>query len=263
MYTEPPAFPKEKLVTKEEDESLRKQLLSFSHEQLVEECLSKDRQIRHWKRAASSLLTSMALTPDMTEAYYARALRELLSSALETLDVIEELRHIECSMPCLKGEAPRVSLVRWCDLQYSEWHVEWSPTSWWLSVSAVGCRWGIGFNCLTNVRGIFVNGVIRCAFAEDMTALRLSFLEKPILDMDIESSVGWGAVPIPVREQIEHLVRAEIEQFVEQRVTGRNDMVIALRAKVRSSLSENDLQEARLQAERAKNVQLRSTTFLS
>lgn len=261
-YSNPPPFRKQPPETAADNEPLRAHLNTLSHEELLERCLANEMRLVQWEKAASSLVTSLTLTPEMTEAFYARSLRELLSSALDTLDVVEELRHVECSMPCVKGEAPRISLVMWRDLSYSEWHVEWSPASWWVSVSAVGYRWGLSFNCLTNVAGIQLDGIIRCSFSNDMTALRIGFPQKPMLNMTVESSVGWGAVPIPVREQIEYLVRTEIEQFVENRLTGSNDMVVVLKTKMEEKLSDSDLNEAKRQAERAANVNLRSPTFL-
>ncbi|KAI0564260.1 hypothetical protein FGB62_28g230 [Gracilaria domingensis] len=261
-YTNPPAFPKTPPVHADTDEDLRAHLKTLSHEQLVQRCMLNEMRLRQWEQASSSFVSALALTPEMTEAFYARSLRHLLSSALETLDVVDELRHVECSMPCVKGEAPRISLSLWRDLAYSEWHVQWSPASWWVSVSAVGYRWGLSFNCLTKVTGIYLNGMIRCSFSKDMTSLRIGFPQKPILDMTVESSVGWGAVPIPVREQIENLVRSEIEQFVQTRLTGANDMVVVLKRKAEKHLTESDLQEARSQAERASAVNLRATTLL-
>eukprot|EP00178_Gracilaria_changii_P027068 TRINITY_DN840_c0_g1_i2.p1 TRINITY_DN840_c0_g1~~TRINITY_DN840_c0_g1_i2.p1 ORF type:complete len:317 (-),score=42.00 TRINITY_DN840_c0_g1_i2:666-1616(-) len=261
-FTNPPAFPKVQPAHSEADEDLRAHLKTLSHEQLLQRCMLNEMRLRQWEQASSSFVSALALTPEMTEAFYARSLRELLSSALQTLDVVEELRHVECSMPCVKGEAPQISLTLWRDLSYSEWHVEWSPASWWVSVSAVGYRWGLSFNCLTKVTGIYLNGMIRCSFSKDMTGLRIGFPQKPILDMTVESSVGWGAVPLPVREQIETLVRSEIELFVQNRLTGANDMVVVLKRKAEKELTESDLMEARSQAERASTVNLRTATFL-
>ncbi|CAN8064999.1 unnamed protein product [Agarophyton chilense] len=261
-FTNPPAFPKVAPAQAPEDENLRAHLKKLSYEQLLQRCMLNEMRLRQWEQASTSFVSAMALTPEMTEAFYARSLRELLSSALQTLDVVEELRHVECSMPCVKGEAPQISLTLWRDLSYSEWCVEWSPASWWVSVSAVGYRWGLSFNCLTKVTGIYLNGMIRCSFSDDMTSLRIGFPQKPILDMTVESSVGWGAVPIPVREQIENLVRSEIELFVQNRLTGDNDMVVVLKKKAEKKLTESDLQEAKSQAERASAVNLRTATFL-
>lgn len=250
--------PHESAETDEDDEALRLDLHNLSREQLIARVLASEQQLRGWKAAVSELVTTLALCPEMTEGYYARSLRNLLSESLQALDAIDSLRHIECSMPSVAAEAPSVTLLHWSGLPYSTWLVDWSPSSWWLSVSAVGSRWGLGFNSLTNVSAIYLRGRLRCAFSSDLTAVRISFVEPPELDMCIESSVGWGAVPIPVREQIEASVRAEIVSFVETRLTGEESMVFVLRRKALEKISDSDLLEARKQAERASMVNLRS-----
>lgn len=243
-------------------EKLRGELKALSHEELVERLAGAELRLRKWEASASELVTTLALSPDMTEGLYARSLRDLLSAALLTLESVDGLRHVECSMPCVAAEAPHVSMREWAGLDYSEWDVEWSPSSWWVSVSADGSRWGLGFNVLTRVSAMRLEGALRCAFSKDLTSMRTSFMEKPCLEMDVESSVGWGVVPIPVRVQIEAMVRAEIERFVEQRLTGDESMVVVLRRKALAKITESDLLEARDQAKRSSNVNLRSALLL-
>lgn len=270
VYKPPPTFlPIHELqqtqtngTTTDQATSLRAQLKTLSADELLNRLVSAELRLQKWESAASDLVSTLALSPEMTEAFYARSLRELLTSALITLDAIDELRHVECSMPCVATEAPAVALLDWQGLHFSTWEIEWAPHSWWVSVSAVGSRWGLGFNSLARVSGIHLKGQLRCAFSKDLTSLRISFVEKPLLDMDIESSVGWGAVPIPVREQIEVMVRDEIEQFVERRLTGDESMIVVLRRKALTKLSESDIIEATDQAKRACSINLRSALLL-
>ena len=63
-------------------------------------CASKKKYL-----AASDLVSMLALSPEMAEAFYAHSLRDVLSDALRTLQPIEELRHVECSMPSVATEA--------------------------------------------------------------------------------------------------------------------------------------------------------------
>lgn len=241
---------------------LRAKLKLLSHEQLLDRALAAELRLHEWKTATSELVTSLALTPELTEGFYSRTLRELLSAGLLPLESVDELRHVECSMPCVAGEKPEVCLIRWCGVQYSEWDIKFSPASWWVSVSAIGTRWGMSFNCLTNVTDIRIDGVFRVAFADDLTALRVSFRERPRIEMKVESSVGWGVVPLPVREQIEGMVREEMEGFVERKLMGDESMVVVLRRKAVARLSDTDIVEAKMQAERAASVNLRSPTLL-
>lgn len=245
-----------------QDDPLLATLKSLSHESLLHRALASERLLRQWRSAASHFFSALALAPTMTEAYYARTLRNLLSHALERLDSIDELRHIESSMPCVSTERPDIYLHRWDGLSYSEWHLQWSPSSWWVSVSANGSRWGIAFNCLTTVTDISLRGLVRCAFTPDMSAVRVAFLSRPHLHMQVASSVGWGAVPLPVQQSIEQLVRAEIGAFVQSTLTGEDNVVIALKKSGVQSLSETDVLEAKAQAQRACNVNLRPSTLL-
>lgn len=265
VYAPPPSLSTAAVTADDDDDddhTLHAQLSLLSREQLVDRLLLAETRLRKWERVASDLVTTLALSPEMTEAYYARYLRELLSSALLMLEEVDELRHVECSMPCVRGERPRIEMVEWKGLEYSEWMLEWAPHSWWVSVSVIGSRWGLGFNSLTSVSGMFLKGVIRCSFSKDLTAVRVSFRETPSMDMDVEGSVGWGVVPIPLRERIERLVRMEIVRFVERRLTGDESMVVVLRRKAVAALSESDIEEATEQAKRASSVNLRSALLL-
>lgn len=262
VYSPPPPLACVEASNDTEDDTLRAELGLLSTEQLVDRLVAAENRLKKWQHVASELVTTLALSPEMTETYYARQLRELLSSALLALEGVDELRHVECSMPCVSGEKPNIEMVEWAGLEYSEWMLDWAPHSWWVSVSVIGSRWGLGFNSLTNVSGMYLKGVIRCSFSKDLTALRVSFRETPILDMAVEGRVGWGVVPIPLRERIERLVRMEIVRFVERRLTGDESMVVVLRRKALAVLSESDIEEATEQAKRASSVSLRSKLLL-
>ena len=243
------------------EENDRSHFLAMSKEDLVEELLKARRLLHTWSTAASSLVTALALAPEST-SFYARMLRELLSDALDELELIDELRHVECSMPSIPSESPHLTLVDWRGLPYSTWDIQWSPNSWWVSVSAVGYRWGLSFNVLTQCSSITIHGRLRCAFSPDLTSVRLSFVQEPDLHMSIESTVGWGAVPIPVREQIESIVRAQILSFISNNLVGEESLVVVLRRKAIQAISNEDLQEARAAAQRATNVNLRPPSLL-
>lgn len=269
VYKRPPPFqpsfsptPAASDATAEDAAFLRAHFKPLSSDQLLDRLVSAELRLQKWELAASDLVSTLALSPEMTEAFYARSLRDMLSDALRTLDPIDELRHVECSMPSVATEAPAIAMLDWQGLAFSSWEIEWAPHSWWVSVSAVGTRWGLGFNSLARVSGIHLKGRLRCAFSADLTALRISFVEKPFLDMLIESSVGWGVVPIPVQEQIEGMVRSEIERFLERRLTGDNSMVVVLRRKMLSKLTNSDIIEAADQAKRASEISLGSSLLL-
>lgn len=260
-YTPAPLF-----VNRQEDydvdddgerEMLAARVVLMSREKgaLADEVLSLRAKMKEWEKMASEMVGALALAPDCT-AMYARLLRELLCDALLGVASIDALRHVECSLPSLPTERPALSLVRWDGLTDSEWDVEWSPTSWWVSVSAVGSRWGIGFNAVTRCSAIHVSGRLRAAFSPDLTALRVAFVDTPHLAMSVRSRVGWGAVPLPVRQQIEQVVRNQLRDFVSDTLVSDQGLVIVLRRKAVELVTEDDVREATEAAERANSVQL-------
>lgn len=242
--------------------TLHAQLSSLSRSQLEQRLIDTDSALHTWRTAATHLFTSLALSPEMTDAVYARSLRAMLKSALESLDSLESLRHVECSMPSVAKEAPSLDLIRWDGLHFSEWHVEWAPASWWVSVSADGSRWGLAFNCLTNVSNIRLNGLIQCSFSHDLTALRLRFATTPYLHLDVNTAVGWGIVPVPVQQSIAQIIRDQIDSFVDTRLCSHDGMVVVLRRKSTNPLSDSDVSEATSQAKRANAIRLRAATLL-
>lgn len=245
----------------ERKRNLRKQLSSFSHSALLDLAVETKCTVHEWERAASDLLSTLALSPEMTDAFYARSLRALLTSALESLDYVDVLQHVECSLPSVATEKPSVNVIQWDGLHFSEFDFQWAPSSWWVSVSANGSRWGLSFNCLANVSGISLSGRVRCSFSNDLTATRIRFVDKPLLNLTVDTSVGWGFVPLPVRESIAQMIRERIEQFVDVRLCNDEGMVIVLKRKPSKRVSESDIYEATMQAQRANSVRLRSSTF--
>lgn len=241
--------------------SIKEDLSCLSHSELLHYAVETTSKLKEWQNAASCLLTSLALSPEMTDIFYSRSLRALLTSALESLDSIDALQHVECSMPSIAAEAPQIDLVQWHGLHFSEWDVQWTPTSWWVSVSADGSRWGLAFNCLAKVSQISLTTRLRCSFSQDLSAVRVRFTGTPHLDMQVDTTVGWGIVPVPVRESIEQMIRSEIENFMDTRLRNDEGMIIVLRRRPLLSLSESDVFEATLQAKRAGNIKLRTTTL--
>lgn len=244
-----------------EKQLLRDQLSLLSHSALLEYAVKTQTAMAEWQRAASDLISTLALSPEMTDLYYARSLRILLKSALEGLESVDSLQHVECSMPSVASEKPFVNIVRWDGLHFSECDIQWAPSSWWVSVSADGSRWGLAFNCHATVSAISLRGRVQCSFSNDLTAMRIRFIDKPLLNLDVDTSVGWGPVPLPVRESIARLIREKIEQFLDGRLCNEDGMVIVLKRKPLQKISENDVYEATMQARRANSIHLRSKSL--
>lgn len=236
-------------------------LESRSKSELVDIILDYQHKLESWRCAASDFLSAVALSPEMTDTVYARTLRELLTNALESLDSIDALKHVLCSMPSIRKEAPVVNLLKWTGLEFSEWDVAWAPSSWWVSLSADGSRWGLPFNCLARVSDIQLQGRMQCSLSKDITALRIKFSFPPQITMNVATSVGLGVVPVPVQESIAELIRTQVKMFVESRLCCDEGMVIVLRRKAVTSITENDISEAVAQARSASSVTLKGTTL--
>ncbi len=232
------------------------ELQNKSKDELIAEVLALRSRITAWEKLSSSLVAAVALAPEMN-AMYARLLRSLLCDALRQVSTISQLLHVECSLPSIASEKPRLTLLHCDSLADTVWDVVWAPSSWWVSVAATGARWGIPFQALTTVRRIQISGRLRCAFASDVTAIRVAFDEEPRLDMQVLAEVGWGVVPIPVQQQIEQVVRSELRRFVTDTLVGENSTVFVLRRKLVNMTAE-DLKEAKDAARRANNIKLHS-----
>lgn len=217
--------------------------------------------LEQWRAAASSLLAAVALSPDLTIGLYAKLLRSVLAGAVADLADVQAVRHVHASLPAVPAEAPAVDLRLWHGLSLSEWNIDWAPSSWWVSLAADGARWGLAVSARVRVSNIHVRGVMRTAFSSDLSAVRVSFATPPELRMDVDTSVEWGVVPVPVQESIDEMVRQQVASFIERRLSGEG-MVIVLRRKNDSQMSESDVLEATQLARSAGSLKLSPSTFL-
>lgn len=243
-------------------ETLVEQFSTLSQAELVQRLVDAQLSLHEWRHACSDIMSILTLCPELTELVYARSIRVVLRNALMSLESVDGVGHIECSMPCVNTERPLIDLNRWDGLHFSEWAIQWFPKSWWLSVSVDGSRWGIAFNILTTITNIRISGVVQLTLPSDLTAVRVRFAQKPKMSVAIDTSVGWGIVPVPVHESIQQIIRDKIEEVVHGRLCNDNGMVVVLRRKLaNAAVSDSDLYEATMQAKRANNVKLRSSTF--
>lgn len=269
-YTIPPLFPSAELtdyhptifdIPTEKINLSTSDLESRSKSELIELIINHQQQLESWRCAASDFLCALALSPEMTDSVYARTLRDLLTNALESLDSIDALKHVLCSMPSIRKEAPVVNLLKWTGLEFSEWDVAWAPSSWWVSLSADGSRWGLPFNCLARVSNIQLRGRMQCSLSKDITALRVRFIHPPQITIHVATSVGLGVVPVPVQQSIAELIRGQVMNFVESRLCCDEGMVVVLRRKLTAPITEDDISEAMAQARSASTVTVKGATL--
>jgi hypothetical protein len=165
-----------------------------------------------YEAASRQLLAALTLSP-AANAFYARYARTLLANALASLSVVTAVGHVECSMPSVASgaEGPDLHIARYDGLHYSEWDVDWRPSSWWLSVAVAT---SLALRVQVRVSGIRITGRARCALPRDLSSVRVSFVDAPKLELQIQTSVELSSVPVPLQANIDHEIREHITRFV-------------------------------------------------
>jgi len=211
-----------------------------------------------WERLASRLCSVVLLGPQMTE-YYKRTLIKEVRLALESVEQVEEVSSLKFSFPVVASEAPQPSLASWSGelSEPMEWDVRWTPASWDIAVSVKGRHFGLGFSLALRLHHFGVGGRVRVALPEarslDLSKVLFSFLEFPEVDFQVESSVAFGIVPLPVQAQVDTKIRSASAKWLSRHLVEPNAMHLDIAAmRPKRGVSENDLQTAIRDAELAK-----------
>lgn len=74
---------------------------------------------------------------------------------------------------------------------------------------------------------VSVKGQVRADFLMPLGlgGVKLGFVRKPKLAMDLESTVSLGLVPVPVQDQIADIVRELMDDWLVQNVVEPNSMI--------------------------------------
>ena len=218
--------------------------------------LQAEGRLRMWEDVVSRLAFLMLLGPEMSE-YYKRTLMKELSTALRSLDQIEEVRDLKCSLPAVPSEAPRLELVRGGDLaEPMEWDLLWAAASWSVSLSVSGRVYGVGFSLDLRLHRFGVRGRVKVVIPRgadgDLSQIKVSFLRPPELDVAVDCHVVVGMVPLPVRSQVDAKVRSSFARWLECELVEPNAMLFKLASmRPKRNLSDADVQQAIADAERA------------
>ncbi|KAJ1625986.1 hypothetical protein T492DRAFT_843540 [Pavlovales sp. CCMP2436] len=110
------------------------------------------------------------------------------TAALVALPQVTRVKYVRCSFPSIRREAPRVRLAKYTSLSDSEWHLRWAP-SWSVDVCVEGYHY-IYFEVTMRISHVSVKGTVKADFLKPLGlgGVRLSFLRKPALAMDLEST---------------------------------------------------------------------------
>jgi len=220
--------------------------------------LQAELRLGMWEDLVSKMSSIVMMGPEMSE-FYKRTLMKELTAALSSLDMVEQVKNLKCSFPAVRSEAPHCSLVRW-DGDFSkpmEWEVQWSTSSWAISVSVIGRQFGLSFSLDICLHHFSIKGKLKVALpngrALDLSQILVSFTELPQLDFAIDSKVAWGVVPLPVQSQVDAIVRSSAVKWLTAEMVDPNAMKFQLAAlKPKRELSDADVQQAILDAERAR-----------
>lgn len=195
-----------------------------------------------WEECMRALVGSVLLGPEMNQMYRDFA-SELMSDALGSLEQIQTVRYVECSFPSVPAESPVIKMKHWDSLSASEWSVEWKP-SWSMAIALEGSHY-VSFKLLVRITDFRIAGSMCVDAAADLSSISISFASMPTFELNVDCSVTWGSLALPIQAYIESTVKEEFARFVEARLVAPNAMTICPSCfQPRSDLSDSDVQKA-------------------
>mmetsp|Transcript_73066 Transcript_73066/g.202656 ORF Transcript_73066/g.202656 Transcript_73066/m.202656 type:complete len:533 (-) Transcript_73066:151-1749(-) len=212
-------------------------------------------RLNMWESLISSLSFVMAMGPDRGEQCKRTFMKEL-SDAIKSVDSVQEVSHVTCSIPAVQSEAPRLSLIHWNGEldQPMEWDVQWASACWSVGVSVLGRQYGLSFSLKLRVHHFGIKGRLSVSLpqgrAMDLSEARVSFVELPKVEFLVDSDVLLGVVPLPVQSQVDAKIRAALKQWLSKEMVEPNAMVFTIPSlRPKYELSDKDVQQAILDAE--------------
>jgi len=111
----------------DEVERLRAELAQAQH--MLREANGK---LGEWQALVEEALHTALFNPEANDRYRMHA-SHMCTAALVALPQVTRVKHVRCSFPSLRREAPTVRLARYTSLESSEWQLSWAP-SWSVDV---------------------------------------------------------------------------------------------------------------------------------
>merc|ERR1711920_753366 len=107
--------------------------------------------------------------------------------------------------------------------------MQWTSASWDIAVSVVGRHFGLVFSLDMRLHHFGVRGRVKVTLPEarslDLSKVILSFLELPEVDFQVDSSVAFGLVPLPVQAQVDAKIRSASAQWLRGHLVEPNAML--------------------------------------
>jgi len=181
------------------------------------------------------LANSVLLSPEMTDMYKTTCV-ELIHEALSSVESVQRVVYADCSFPSVAAEAPRLALLKWESMDYSEWSVSWKPSwtvqvaiegswkpSWTVQVAIEGSHY-IAFQLLLKISEVEISGRLKLSINSDpaFSKISMSFLGEPKMSLKSECTVNWGATPLPIQEYITSAIDDYFKTYVRDTMVAPN-----------------------------------------
>lgn len=188
---------------------------------LQAELIASNGWLQMWEDCMRQLANSVLLSPEMTDMYKTTCV-ELIHEALSSVESVHRVVYADCSFPSVAAEAPRLALLKWESMDYSEWSVSWKP-SWTVQVAIEGSHY-IAFQLLLKISEVELSGRLKLSINSDpaFSKISMSFLGEPKMSLKSECTVNWGATPLPIQEYITSAIDEYFKTYVRDTMVAPN-----------------------------------------
>lgn len=188
---------------------------------LQAELAASNGRLQMWEDCMRQLANSVLLSPEMTDMYKTTCV-ELIHEALSSVESVQRVVYADCSFPSVAAEAPRLSLLKWDSMDYSEWSVSWKP-SWTVQVALEGSHY-IAFQLLLKISEVELSGRLKLSINSDpaFSKIAMSFLGAPKMSLKSACTVNWGATPLPIQEYITSAIDDFFKTYVRDTMVAPN-----------------------------------------
>ena len=184
---------------------------------------ASEAKVAMWEECMQQLVHCVMLSPDMNDMYKTEC-TTLLRDTLNGVEQIQAVRFVDCSFPSVPSEAPHIQLIRWENMQESEWHLRWAP-SWSVQVAVEGQQY-LQFSLTLRLYDLRLSGRISLKMSTDLSTIIISFKQPPKLRLKTECNVAWGSVALPLQTYIETVVQDEFQRWTMDNVVAPNELTL-------------------------------------
>jgi len=233
------------LKQKEDYSALTKEQLIQRLHAMEAKVRKADSTIVSWERGIRQILHCIILSP-MMNYFYRRKLTETLKNVFLAVSSITKVAYINCSFPSVEKEFPMIKLQHWKDLEESQWKVKWAP-SWRITARVEGSHY-LSFTLQIKIQKLQVKGSFHLNCAKDLSSVRIWFDDVPNIDLQIQTTIALGILPIPLsilQESIATRVRLAFLAWLKRSLVQPNSMAFPCLRPASSVNEETMIEEAK------------------